>query len=46
MRLFGYPYNNDLVTCKGSPDYLEILQLSQIEIGVKFSVASRIRKKL
>ena len=22
MRLFGYPYNNDLVICKDSPDYL------------------------
>ena len=22
MRLFGYPYNNDLVICKASPDYL------------------------
>ena len=24
MRLFGYPYNNDLVICKDSPDYLGI----------------------
>ena len=23
MRLFGYPYNNDLVICKDRPDYLE-----------------------
>ena len=22
MRLFGYPYNNDLVICKDSSDYL------------------------
>ena len=22
MKLFGYPYNNDLVICKDSPDYL------------------------
>ena len=22
MRLFGYPYNNDLVICKDSPGYL------------------------
>ena len=22
MRLFGYPYNNDLVICKDSTDYL------------------------
>ena len=21
MKLFGYPYNNDLVICKDSPDY-------------------------
>ena len=24
MRLFGYPYNNDLVICKDSPDYLKL----------------------
>ena len=24
MRLFGYPYNNDLVLCKDSPDYLKL----------------------
>ena len=24
MRLFGYPYNNDLVICKDSPDYLTL----------------------
>ena len=25
MRLFGYPYNNDLVICKKSPDYTDYL---------------------
>ena len=30
MRLFGYPYNNDLVICKDSLDYLYIL-LKKIE---------------
>ena len=23
VMLFGYPYNNDLVMCKDSPDYLD-----------------------
>ena len=26
MRLFGYPYNNDLVIYKDSPDYLTIVK--------------------
>ena len=28
MRLFGYPYNNDLVICKDSPDYLGFAVIS------------------
>ena len=28
MRLFGYPYNNDLVICKDSPDYLTFINIS------------------
>ena len=27
FRLFGYPYNNDLVICKDSPDYLHCTQI-------------------
>ena len=30
MRLFGYPYNNDLVICKDSPDYLTLYSLAYI----------------
>ena len=34
MRLFGYPYNNDLVICKDSPDldYLKWVSASGIII--------------
>ena len=30
MRLFGDPYNNDLVICKDSPDYLNFLNFISI----------------
>ena len=30
LRFFGYPYN-DLVICKDSPDYLEVVEGSQIK---------------
>ena len=30
MRLFGYPYNNDLVICKDRSDYLIVCYLSVV----------------
>ena len=33
MRLFGYPYNNDLVICKDSHDYL-ILAMTPLRFMV------------